>query len=106
MAKLTKKVVDATQPDPAKDVFVWDDDLSGLALRVFPSGKKSFLVQYRNVQGQTRRYTVGRYGVLTPEQARTLAAHKLLEVANGKTRHRHAGKAAPRSPSPSLGSCT
>ena len=43
MPKLTKKIVDAAKPKK-KEYFVWDGDLPGFGLRVFPSGKKSYLV--------------------------------------------------------------
>jgi hypothetical protein len=84
MPRLTKRTVDGTSPDSARDVFAWDDELPGFGLRVKPSGAKSFLVQYRNRNGRSRRLTVGRYGVLTPDQARGQARGVLARVANGE----------------------
>jgi integrase len=83
MPKLTKRAVDATALNPSRDVFVWDDELPGFGLRVKPSGAKSFLVQYRNRNGRSRRVTIGRYGVLTPDEARNEARGMLAKVAKG-----------------------
>jgi len=66
--KITKRVVDAAEVR-AKDYVVWDDELPGFGLRVFASGKRSYVIQYRSA-GRSRRYTIGLHGVWTPETAR------------------------------------
>lgn len=81
MAKLTKRIVDAADVHE-KDYFIWDDELPGFGLRVFASGKRSYLIQYR-AAGRTRRYTIGLHGVWTPETARQEAKVQLGRVARG-----------------------
>jgi integrase len=83
MPKLTKRTIDASHPKATGDLFVWDDELAGYGLRVKPSGAKSFVLQYRNRSARSRRITLGRYGVLTADQARQLARDALAEVARG-----------------------
>ena len=82
MAKLTKRSIDAAKP-AARDYFLWDDELPGFGLRVFSSGKRSYLVQYR-AAGRTRRFTIGPHGVWTPETARREALSLLGRIAGGE----------------------
>ncbi|WP_232365910.1 Arm DNA-binding domain-containing protein [Methylocystis silviterrae] len=81
IAKLTKRIVDTAQPEPERYV-VWDSTLKGFGLRVEPSGTKTFLVRYR-IAGRKRFLAVGRFGHLTPEQARGLAQATLADVRRG-----------------------
>ena len=81
MTKLTKRTVDAADVRE-RDYFIWDDELPGFGLRVFASGKRSYLIQYR-AAGRTRRYTIGLHGVWTPETARQEAKVQFGRVARG-----------------------
>ncbi|WP_057884236.1 tyrosine-type recombinase/integrase [Tsuneonella troitsensis] len=78
MAKLTKRTIEALEPAD-KDYFVWDGELSGLGIRIFPTGRKQFVLQYR--YGRTsRRLSLGRFGAITPDQARGLALEALVKL--------------------------
>jgi len=96
MASITKRLVDASKPG-SKRQYIWDDELKGFALQVLPTGVKSFVLQYRTNAGRTRRMTLGRYGALTPDQARKLAQEALALIAKGSdpVANRQAIKAAP-----------
>lgn len=83
MSKLTKRAVDALAPPEKGQAFLWDSELRGFGVRTIPSGLKTFILQYRNAEGRSRRIVVGRYGVLTVEQARDQAKIKLGAVAGG-----------------------
>src|SRR5712672_3641741 len=99
MPKLTKRTVDAIRPADDRDVFVWDAGdgaLKGFGVRVKPSGSASYLVQYRNKEGRTRRLVIGRVGTLTPDEARTLASDALKAATKGgdPSAERHAVRGA------------
>lgn len=82
MPKITKRVVDASKIRE-KDYVIWDDELPGFGLRVFASGKRSYVLQYRAL-GRSRRYTIGLHGVWTPETARQEAKILFGRVAQGE----------------------
>ncbi len=82
MAKLTKRVVDALTTKE-KDYFVFDEEVMGFGIRVLPSGKKTYIAQYRS-GGRTRRVKIGRATVLTPDEARARAKELLGDVAKGE----------------------
>ena len=82
--KLTKTTIDRLtyQGNNNKPHIVFDDEVPGFAVRVYPSGSKSFLIDYR-LNGRQRRMVLGRYGILTLEQARKMAKQRLSEVIGG-----------------------
>ena len=77
-AKLTKRTVE-TLAILAKDYITFDAELAGFGIRVMPSGKRFFLVQYRR-HGRTRRVMIGQFGIITAEQARREATRMLGDV--------------------------
>lgn len=82
VARLTKRLVDALAP-AASDYFEWDDDLPGFGVRVWPTGRKVYVAQYR-AGGRTRRVKVGAHGALTVDEARKEAKGLLGDVARGE----------------------
>lgn len=63
--------------------MIWGDELPGFGLRVFASGKRSYVIQYR-LAGRSRRFTIGLHDVWTPERARQEAKAQLGRVAPGE----------------------
>lgn len=82
--RLTKRIVDAATAE-TKDTYLWDISLKGFGLKVTPSGRKVYIVQYRigGRRGRTRRVTLGVHGPLTTEEARGLAKNALGQVSIG-----------------------
>ena len=81
--KLTKTVVDAAKAG-AQDIELRDTLVPGFLCKVTPTGRKVFMVQYRTNAGERRKPSIGQFGELTVEQARSLAQDWLAEVRHGK----------------------
>lgn len=83
--KLTKRFVESIAAPEAgdADVVIWDSELPGFGLRVKPSRVRSYMLQYRNAAGRSRRVTIGRHGVLTAEEARQHARGLLADAKRG-----------------------
>jgi len=100
---LTKRTVESLEP-AQKPWIAWDDRLTGFGCRVQPSGTKSFLVNYRAGEGgrkaPNRRVVVGRFGRVTPDQARRRAQELLGRAAGGRD---PAGERAMARAMPTLG---
>jgi integrase len=83
MPKLNKSAIDSMATPGTGQSFLWDSELRGFGVRIVPSGLRAFILQYRNAEGRSRRIVIGRYGLLSVDQARALAKIKLGEVAAG-----------------------
>lgn len=96
MPKLTKRLVDAAEVRGA-EYFIWDNDIHGLGLRILPSGRKGYVVQYR-ADRRSRRISLGASTVLTCEQARNRAIAIIAASRAGEdpAAKRDAGRSAIR----------
>jgi integrase len=82
---LTKRGIDAAHykgDGNSRDVR-WDDKVTGLGLRIYPTGRKAFILSYRTPTGRSRMMTLGAYGVLTLDNARERARKELVKVMDG-----------------------
>ncbi len=82
--RLTKTVIDGLGPRD-KDYVEWCAELPGFGVRVRPSGSKTFITQYRTGgrNSPTRKVTIGAFGKLTADQARSEARRILAGAELG-----------------------
>lgn len=96
--RITKATIGKlTCPLGQKEAFYWDGEISGLGLRVYPSGRKVWVLQYRDAGSRTRRLPIGQASAIDPAAARKLASDWLRRVAGGanpSVERRQARKAA------------
>ncbi|MBM3468010.1 MAG: site-specific integrase [Alphaproteobacteria bacterium] len=81
--KLTKKYVESIKPHKTDELLIWDCEIKGFGLRVYPTGRRTYFVQYRNEFQRTRRKKIGVHGTVTAEEAREIAKGLLGDVAKG-----------------------
>ena len=79
---LSKRTVDGLAVE-GKDAVFWDRELTGFGVRVYPSGRKIFVVQSRG-PGGSKRIALGRHGELTVEQARKQAVVVIDRIKRGE----------------------
>ena len=70
-------------PVEDREALFWDSELPGFGVRVYPSGTKVYVVQTR-AGGRSRRFTLGRHGLITADEARLRAAQVVLRVKQGE----------------------
>ena len=80
--KITKRMVNALSSNGKSGAF-WDRDLPGFGVRVYRSGRTTYVVQVRGPYG-SRRVTLGRHGELSAEQARKRAAVVIGRIKAGE----------------------
>lgn len=81
--KLTKRLVDSLEPHPERHRVVWDSEVKGFGIAVSRGGMKAFVLNYR-AGGTERRFTIGRFGEWTVDDARKEAAQLKAAVARGE----------------------
>ena len=74
----TKASIKALKPTKSR-YEVWDTKLSGLCVRISPTGVKTYQV-IKKLHGKTKRITLGKVTDLTVEQARNKATSKITDI--------------------------
>ncbi|AIL12651.1 hypothetical protein IM40_02520 [Candidatus Paracaedimonas acanthamoebae] len=82
--KLTKRAVEAATAHSTKRLFVWDTEITGFNLRIYPTGRKTYFFQYRNEFHKTHKIKIGVHGNITAEEAREKAKHLSLKISLGE----------------------
>lgn len=80
-AKLTKRYIESLPFTEKGQQLHWDTEMNGFGVCIGKSSK-SYLVQ-RDVHGRGVRYTIGKHGIYTTEQARQQAQQLLTQMAQG-----------------------
>jgi integrase len=93
---LTNRGIRAAALPSAGQHIVRDAEVRGLGVRLTKESR-TFVLEYRTISGTRRRLTLGEFGRLTLEQARTLAREFLADVARGAdpAARRQAAREAP-----------
>jgi integrase len=85
--RLTKRTISSLAP-AVQPYVAYDEDLPGFGLRVMPSGKKTWIVEYRPGPGgrkvYIRRMKIELANRITPDEARTRAKEILARVRLGE----------------------
>lgn len=94
--RLSKRTIDEATYEGPGGCYLWDSQMPGFGLRIYPSGTKSFVVNYWS-KGKRRFYTIGRYGKITLHQAKEDALEIFLRVHRGEdpAAKRKSAKSAP-----------
>ena len=79
---ISRRVVDGLRGS-GRDTIVWDSELPGFGVRVYPSGRKVYVVQSRS-GGVPKRVTLGAHGELTAERARKRASSVIQRIKAGE----------------------
>ena len=81
--RLTDRSIAALKPSDISVLF-FDSEVSGLAVRVYPSGRKVFVFDWRD-DGKQRRVTIGQHPTWTIGKARTHASRMRLKADTGES---------------------
>jgi integrase len=80
----TKTTVRKMQCAPGQnESLFWDAGLRGFGMRTLRSGRRSWIYQYRDEHGRTRRMVLGDVSAVSLETAREAARQKAASVAKG-----------------------
>ena len=76
--KLTKRAIDSLTYCGGWDVR-WDSEVTGFGVRLYPSGKKSYILSYR-IDGRKKLIVLGSANTITVDEARNMAKVNLAAL--------------------------
>ena len=79
---LTERIIRDAKPEP-KPHIIWDGNVTGLGCKVFPSGRKAFVLSYR-IGGRKRLATLARCAEISLREARERAGAELVRIREGE----------------------
>ena len=83
MTLLTERIVREAKPG-LKPIIHWDRSLAGFGCKVFPGGRKSYVLSYR-IGGRKRLATLARCSEISLRAAREKAGAELVRIRDGET---------------------
>ena len=70
------------QGAPEKTTLIYDEKIKQLAIRLYPTGGKSWIYQY-HLNGKSKKYTIGKFPEIDTERARRKASDLYDDVQSG-----------------------
>ena len=74
--KVIQQAIDSSNKSPC---FLRDEILAGFGVRIYPTGKASYIIE-PTVNGSTKRRVIGKYPALSTCKARELAKERIQEL--------------------------
>ena len=78
---LTERIVRDAKPGP-RPIILWDQTVVGLGCKVYPGGRKSYVLSYR-LAGKKRLAVLGRCSEISLRAAREKAGRELVRIRDG-----------------------
>ncbi len=96
MPKLTDGIIENIEPGD-REIIIWDTEVKGFGVRVQPSGRRSYILKYRNIHGIIRKPKIAACADLSVAKARKTASEWKEAVRAGKdpSAERQAARKAP-----------
>ena len=84
MARITKAAIESAKLPATGQAFLWDSSVKGFGVRLTPNGSATFIVQFRVGQKSVRK-KLGRFGLMTPDEARQAARDQIVAASRRTT---------------------
>ncbi len=82
--RLTDRYITSIKPVPGKRTIVFDSTTPGLAVKTFASGRKSFVLDFRDRHGRQHRKTLGSFPAWSTAKARLFASQLRRKLDAGE----------------------